>query len=116
MDALQMYDWPGNLRELENILERAYILETDEVLAPESFPETLIINSKLVQAIGEDRSMPLAEARQIAIDEFERTYLEKLLTKHRGRINASAREAHITSRQLSRLVTKHGLDKKTFKP
>ena len=115
IDALEDYEWPGNLRELENVLERACILETGELLQPESFPETIIIGSKIVQAMEEDRPMPISEARQIAIDAFERTYLEKLLRKHKGKISMSAREAHITSRQLARLVTKHGLDKKTFK-
>ena len=39
--ALQEYSWPGNIRELENIIERAYILETTSVLRPESFPQEL---------------------------------------------------------------------------
>ena len=115
IDVLQAYDWPGNLRELENILERAYILETGDVLTPGSFPELQVCGAKSLQAMDEDPPIPLSRARQIAIDEFERAYLEKLLTKHGGRINASAREAGITSRQLSRLVTKHGLDRKAFK-
>jgi len=116
IDDLKAYDWPGNLRELENIIERAYILENSDLLQPESFPETLIIGSRIVQAMQDDQSIPLSKARQIAIDEFERTYLERLLKKHKGKINISAKEAHITSRQLSRLVNKHGLDKKIFKP
>ena len=116
IDDLKAYDWPGNLRELENILERAVILENSEWLQPESFPETLIIGSRIVQAMEDDQPMPLSKARQIAIDEFERTYLERLLRKHKGKINICAKAAHITSRQLSRLVNRHGLDKKIFKP
>ncbi|BBO84917.1 Fis family transcriptional regulator [Desulfosarcina ovata subsp. sediminis] len=114
-DAMQDYSWPGNLRELENILERAYILESGSLLRSGSFPDTLIIGSKIVQAANESKSLPLSEARQIAIDEFERTYLENLLKKHKGRVNVSAKEAHITTRQLSRLAAKHGVDKKKYK-
>ena len=116
MADLQAYDWPGNLRELENVLERACILESGDLLGPETFPESLIIGSKIFQALEEDRPLPLAQARQIAIDTFERTYLETLLKKHGGKINVSAKEACITSRQFNRLATKHGLDKKRFKP
>ncbi|BBO75591.1 Fis family transcriptional regulator [Desulfosarcina widdelii] len=115
IDALKAYDWPGNLRELENILERAYILETGNVLRPESFPETLIVGSEIQQAVDRSEELPLSEARQIAIDAFEQTYLEKLLKKHSGKIGSSAKEAHITSRQFSRLASKHGLDKKMYK-
>jgi DNA-binding NtrC family response regulator len=115
MKALQAYSWPGNLRELENVLERAYILEKGETLRPVSFPGTLIIDSKIVQAINETSVLPLAEARQIAIDEFERTYLSTLLRKYKGKVNVSAKEADITTRQFSRLAAKHGLDKTKYK-
>jgi transcriptional regulator with GAF, ATPase, and Fis domain len=115
IDILQDYHWPGNLRELENILERAFILESGSRLKRESLPGTLVIGSRIIQAQEENKPIPLSEARHIAIDEFERTYLEKLLRKHGGRINLSAKEADITSRQLSRLAAKHGLDKKTYK-
>jgi two-component system response regulator HydG len=115
IEAMQTYNWPGNLRELENVLERAYILETSHHLSPESFPERLIIGSKIIQTMNTTDQLPLAEARQIAIDAFERNYLSKLLVKHNGRINWSAKEAQITTRQLSRLVTKHGLDKDRYK-
>ena len=115
MDALQAYDWPGNLRELENILERAYILETGDRLKPDSFPETLSLYAKIMQTVTEEQPLPLAEARQNAIDAFERAYLSNLLKKHGGRISFSAKEAHITTRQLRRLATKYGLEKKQYK-
>jgi DNA-binding NtrC family response regulator len=115
VEALQDYDWPGNLRELENVLERAYILNRGQTLKAESFTETLTLGSKIAQATDGTKVLPLPEARKIAIDEFERTYLEKLLKKHSGKINISAQEAHITTRQFSRLAAKHGLDKKNYK-
>ncbi len=115
VEALSEYPWPGNLRELENILERAYIIETGDVLSPESFPETIMMSSRIAQSIGNPGMLTLAEARQVAVDEFERTYLLQLLLKHNGRINPSAKEAGVSTRQLSRLISRHGLDKKNFK-
>jgi DNA-binding NtrC family response regulator len=41
IEAFTKYPWPGNIRELENLIERAYILETTSVLRPESFPSFL---------------------------------------------------------------------------
>ena len=114
-EAMRDYSWPGNLRELENILERAYILESGSLLRSGSFPDTLIIGSKIEQAVNESSSLPLSEARQIAIDEFERTYLENLLKKHKGRVSFAAKEAHITTRQFSRLTARHGVNKKKYK-
>ncbi len=43
MEAFQEYSWPGNIRELENLIERAYILEKSSVLTPESFPSELFV-------------------------------------------------------------------------
>lgn len=115
-ERLQTYNWPGNLRELENILERAYILESSDMLMPTSFPEMLIFGANPApEAADNEKRLPLAEARQLAIDEFERMYLGSLLEKHRGKISLSAEEAEITPRQLSRLIAKHGLDKRNFK-
>ncbi len=114
-EALQSYSWPGNVRELENVLERACILGSGDTLKQESFPETLVIGSLCMEVIDCAKDLPLSEARQIAIDEFERTYLAKLLKKHNGKIKTSAKEAKITTRQFSRLAIKHGLDKKEYK-
>lgn len=114
-NCLRSYHWPGNLRELENILERAYILEPGNLLMPEGFPQALMNASESGRAIDSREDLPLAKARQLAIDEFERLYLIKLLKKHKGRINSSAAEAEITPRQLSRLISRHGLDKKKYK-
>ena len=41
LQKLVGYEWPGNIREMENLMERAYILETSSILTPESFPSEL---------------------------------------------------------------------------
>jgi DNA-binding NtrC family response regulator len=42
MEALVNYSWPGNIRELENLLTRAIVLSTGNILLPESFPELFV--------------------------------------------------------------------------
>lgn len=109
------YEWPGNIRELENILERAYILEKSSVLTSQNFPPEMVRNQESLSLSGNIASSTLARSRQIAIETFERSYLLTLLEQHQGKINVSARKAGITTRQLSRLLNKYGLDKKEFK-
>jgi len=115
MECLQGYDWPGNLRELENILERAYILESGDMLKPNSFPAALIRSATTGKVDENQKALPLNQARQIAIDNFERVYLAKVLNHNKGKISLSAQEAGVTARQFSRLMAKHGLDKKTYR-
>jgi two-component system, NtrC family, response regulator PilR len=42
MDLLHAYDWPGNIRELENVIERAVALEKSQTILPESLPEHIV--------------------------------------------------------------------------
>ena len=117
--ALQEYAWPGNVRELENIIERACILEETDRIHAESLPLELLALRPETQADSPDRSdtlMPLHAARAAAIEEFERRYLWALLQSCNGSIKKSADTAGITTRQLHKLMTRHHLDKKSFRP
>lgn len=113
--ALRQYPWPGNIRELENIIERAYILETTSSLTPESFPGELFESHGPPENLPIDASLTLAQARQKAIDDFEKTYLTDLLARNKGRIKESAEAAGITTRQLHKLMSKYGIRKEKFK-
>jgi len=113
--ALQNYVWPGNIRELENLLERAYILETSQVLTPENFPAEFFESDSPAALLPIDTNMPLAEARQLAVEDFERQYLKELFSRTKGKVNLAAAEAGISTRQLNKLMAKHGIRKETFK-
>jgi transcriptional regulator with GAF, ATPase, and Fis domain len=117
--ALQEYAWPGNVRELENIVERACILEETDQIQAESLPLELLTLRPEPQSDSPTRSdtlMPLHAARAAAIEEFERRYLWALLQSCNGSIKKSADTAGITTRQLHKLMTRHRLDKKSFRP
>jgi DNA-binding NtrC family response regulator len=114
LDGFRHYSWPGNIRELENLMERAYVLETTSVLTPESFPSQLFASGGLPQ-VKPDVSLTLTEARRKGTEELERRYLEKLLTLNKGRIKESANAAGISTRQLHKLLTRHGIRKETYK-
>ena len=115
LEAFLAYSWPGNIREMENLLERACILERGDRLTQASFPAELL--SRLGKEIGDVESLAslsLAEARQRVVDDLERRYLSTLLARNQGRIEISAQQAGLTSRQIHNLMTKHGLQRKHF--
>ncbi|MEW6440160.1 MAG: sigma-54 dependent transcriptional regulator [bacterium] len=115
MEAFTRYSWPGNIRELENLIERAYILEGSSLLMPESFPSELFTSEASRSRIPLDTSLTLSEVRRKGVENIERQYLEALLTLFRGRINQTADAAGVTSRQLHNLMTKHGIRKEVFR-
>ncbi|MFP4032625.1 MAG: sigma-54 dependent transcriptional regulator [Desulfococcaceae bacterium] len=113
--AFAGYDWPGNIRELENLIERAYILERSAVLTPESFPAELFPAQPARPRLPLQPGDTLAEVRRRAVAEVERHYLESLLARHGGRIRPSAEQAGISTRQLHKLLTRYGIQKERFK-
>lgn len=115
MEVLENYEWPGNIRELENLLERAYILETSSILTKESFPSELFTAQDYHPLVQFDPSLNLAEVRRRGIEQIEQYYLKELLSTNQGKIAQSANAAGITTRQLHKLMKKHGLRKEEFK-
>jgi transcriptional regulator with GAF, ATPase, and Fis domain len=113
--ALVTYAWPGNIRELENLVERAYILESSDSLTPNSFPAEFFDQDDLCAEVAIDSHATLSQVRADGVEEIERRYLKDLLLRHKGRINASAEEAGITTRQLHKLMKKYGYRKEFFK-
>ncbi len=115
LEALRHYPWPGNIRELENLMERAYILEASSVLSPESFPNELFEVQSPTSFLPIDSTMTLAEARRKALEDFERQYLKDLLFRHNGRIKKTAEGAGIGTRQLHKLMSRYDIRKEDFK-
>lgn len=115
IEKFKHHSWPGNIRELENLVERAYILETKSELRPESFPMEMVEPQTPTDGISTDTSMTLSQFRRKGLEDIEKIYIRQLLTRHRGRIKDSADSAGITTRQLHKLMTKYGIHKEEFK-
>jgi DNA-binding NtrC family response regulator len=116
VQAFLKYSWPGNIRELENLIERANILETTSVLSPESFPSELFEDDAVAASVPFDADRTLAEVRRQGLKEIEKAYIQEQLNRHKGKIKDSAKSAGITTRQLHKLMKRYGIRKEEFKP
>jgi DNA-binding NtrC family response regulator len=115
MEAFRQYVWPGNIRELENLIERACILENTSVLSPSSFPNEIFGNLAPAVPVNVHLALPILDARRIAIEEFEKQYIRNLLMRNKGKIFTSAGEAGISTRQLNKLMLKYRIRKEVYK-
>jgi DNA-binding NtrC family response regulator len=101
MVRLTHYNYPGNVRELRNMLERALILSGDSrLIRPGHFSFE-----------GEPDYQPglsLSFDQDPSLEEIERTYLEVLLRKHAGHRGRIATTLGISERNIYRLLEKHG--------
>ncbi|MCC6345751.1 MAG: sigma-54-dependent Fis family transcriptional regulator [Nitrospirales bacterium] len=98
MDILLHYSFPGNVRELENIIERAVILEKSALLTPESLPQSLALYQ--IETIEPDRIK--------TIDELNREYAEKVVEMVGGNKSKAAELLGISRTSLWRIL-KEGL-------
>jgi DNA-binding NtrC family response regulator len=109
-DCLQNYDWPGNIRELQNIIESAYYLATPPYIRIADLP------AKMIRPNGSRnhqpwKELPYKEAKELMLEEFERDYLKFHLEKHNWNISQTAEICGLDRRTIHRLVNKFDLKK-----
>jgi DNA-binding NtrC family response regulator len=104
------HDWPGNVRELESALRTACALSIGPVL--EAWQPPRDPTSPAAQALASDDidiARPLSELTLEAIESVERTYLDQVLRRYRGRIAPAARHSGLSRRAVTAKVQKYAL-------
>jgi DNA-binding NtrC family response regulator len=110
MRRLLDYPWPGNIRELQNVLERAIVLNAGRSIEEVDLPE---VGFDVHQSkSGNGFSAPLNQWLQ----EKEKQYLAQKLDDFGGNVGLTAKSCRIGVRTLSRKMRTYGLDKRLFKP
>jgi two-component system response regulator HydG len=108
LGQLMRYSWPGNARELHNVLECAILLAPGRVIEEVKLPETL------EDVVSEQSKIAASSLRQW-LREKEKYYLARKLEDLGGNIGLTAKSCRIGVRTLSRKMRTYGLDKKIFK-
>jgi DNA-binding NtrC family response regulator len=109
MRRLLDYSWPGNIRELQNVLERAIVLNTGRTIEHVDLPEVSF--EAHPSKGGNAFNAPLNQWLQ----EKEKEYLAQKLDDFGGNVGLTAKSCRIGVRTLSRKMRAYGLDKKLFK-
>jgi len=109
MNQLMQYSWPGNIRELQNALERAIALATDSVIANVNLPKRV---SRVQE--GQNIATPDLSLSQW-MEAQEKQYLIEQLKVFGGRVGLTAKACKIGERTLSRKIRFYGLDKKVLR-
>jgi DNA-binding NtrC family response regulator len=101
LERLLVYPWPGNIREMRNVLERALIVGRGaERLGPEH------LTPEFGRRIGE----PLSKIQAVSLDEIERRHIERTLRRHGGNRTRAAEELGISRATLINKIKAYALD------
>ena len=119
MDMLQRYSWPGNIRELENVMERAVLLVgQDGLILPQHLPREL--HSTHCPFGPEAHKGPVepytaSGTLQDRLDELERACITDALARHKGHMGHAAQALGLTERVMALRMKKHGISYKDFR-
>lgn len=133
---LKAHRWPGNIRELENVIERAFIVETQGQIQPQSLPDALRVNAeKSLAASATSSAAPLSPSSSSSQstaktkstfglegqeglnyetfkESSEKEFIVSALRANNGRINQTVARANIPKNTLLRKIKKYGINVK----
>lgn len=102
---LESYQWPGNIRELENVVCQSFLLSCgSEIRITPPGPSG-------AAAAGEGEVWSYRRAKQQAVADFERRFLSRAIKNTAGNVSEAARLISTERRHLGRLLKKHGLER-----
>ena len=138
MDALKAHRWPGNIRELENVMEHAFVLEASDTIEVSSLPEKIrgqaptpslddedeeesgahiSLEEGSIPMDGDTLSFKMSIQKfdfQASKEEFEKQFLISALRAFKGKINQTALHANIPKKTLLRKLEKYGITAKDY--
>jgi DNA-binding NtrC family response regulator len=112
--TLSEFDWPGNIRQLKNVIEACMTVESRDHISRDTLTQFIETDFEA----GSDSCQPDADNPELhyttALEHFETDLLKRLLKRHNGNIDAAAREAGMNMVTMYRKIKRYGIKKDDF--
>jgi DNA-binding NtrC family response regulator len=116
MQLLVNYNWPGNIRQLENAVERACVTARDGMILPAHLPPDISRTpGNRGSSFNVDLARPLPDQLAELTSSFEERYLRKALRKTRGHVGKCAKISGLSRRSITDKISQYTIDKNEFK-
>ncbi len=125
LNLMKRYRWPGNIRELENVIERAFIVESTAVITADSLPDQ--IKNSLVSYISPNQTSAVHNSQmkaqpnstnaldfELFKEQAEKDFIIQALKANHGKINQTVAQANIPKNTLLRKMRKYNLLAKDY--
>ncbi len=120
MQVLQNYSFPGNVRELENIIERAVVLAEDSLITPDDLElsigvnEVLMLDYTSVPQSVEELKEAKRHLREQAVEDVEKAFVVSALQRNRGNITRAAEETGMLRPNFQAMLKKLGISARDY--
>lgn len=120
LELMKKYRWPGNIRELENIIERAFIVESSNSMTVASLPDQIrsgSVNSGTQQTVGFTANPTAGDGPldfEIFKEQAEKDFIISALKANKGKINQTVAQANIPKNTLLRKIKKYSINVKEY--
>jgi DNA-binding NtrC family response regulator len=115
MEILLGHGWPGNIRELENAVERACLTSRDEFIGPDNLPPEITKRTASTAPFSIDLSRTLKEQLSEAVVAFEEYYLRKAFHKAHGNVSRMTTMTGLSRGNIATKIIQYGLKKSQVK-
>lgn len=121
LEAMKKYRWPGNIRELENIVERAFIVESGSHMTKALLPEHMLTEVSRVSgavAAASPMTATISSTEPLDFEVFkeqaEKDFIVNALKANKGKINQTVAQANIPKNTLLRKIRKYNINVKDY--
>ena len=115
MRVLLRHSWPGNIRQLEHVIQRALILTDGPAIQPEHIPLEQYDAEQADDGFLVNEQLPLDEVKTTMVERLERTYLDRVLGTYRGNVRRTAEHAGLSERSIYEKLKRYSLDRRSYK-
>ncbi len=112
---LSSYPFPGNVRELENIIERAVMLARGEEITEDILAKMLSLNPSVKTPVLPINGDTFKQSRDFVINLFEKQFVENKLTALHGNVTAAAKSSGMTRQNFQRMMKKYNIKAEDYK-
>ncbi len=111
---LTSYQFPGNVRELENLVKRSVMMTRGEEITHDLLDEMLGVNHEKISLLPITDST-FKKSREYLLQIFEKQFIEEKLTTFHGNVTAASKESNMTRQNFQRMMKKYNIRSENYK-